>query len=128
MEFYKNSYGDEFDKDKFISLQSLMKYTKGRWKSEKQANFLMKQWCHNNEDLTEGHWIRKFVPDCAGRKFISVGGYVTQSHGARGHVPVTYLYEVDKQGVITRWRVRYERWSKGGYSPKSVEIDWSREN
>lgn len=127
MQWYTNSYGDEFDKDKFITLQSLMKSNKGQWKSEKQANFLMKKWCMDRADIDNGNWVATFVPDNAGKSYITVGGFITQSHGARGHVPVTYLYEVDSIGVVKRYRLRYERFSRGGYSPKSIEVDWNRE-
>ena len=125
MEFYTNSYGEELDKDKFITLQSLMKKNNGQWKSEKQAKFLLNRWTTKME-LSEC-WIGWNVPDYQGKKYIIVDGYTSFSHGkGRGQVPIGYLYEVDEKGVVKRYRVRYSRTSHAGYSLKSVEEDWSR--
>lgn len=127
MEFYRNSFGEEMDKEKFMSLQSLIKNNDGLWKSEKQGNFFSKKWTED-EDFVKDSWITTFEIAKAGMKYIIVDGFNSFGHGGgRGHRPITYLYEIDHAGIVARYRTRHTGdINKGGTSLKSVEEDWRR--
>lgn len=128
MKFYINSYGEEMDKEKFIGLQSLIKYNQGKFKSEKQAKFISFKWTKDNKDLeSQGHWVREWVKDYNPKlKYITVDGYTEYGHGhGLGHVRIEYLYEIDQLGVTKRYRLRFKRTGHGGTSIKSVEVDWT---
>jgi hypothetical protein len=124
MEFYRNDFGEEMQKDQFMSLQSLMKYNDGLWKSEKQGKFILSKW--TLKEIGEFHWVGKWIGEKEGHKYIVVDGFTQFDHGhGRGHVPITYCYEVDHAGIVARYRGRF--WRDGDSAGlKSVDKDWER--
>lgn len=125
MEFYVNDFGEEMGKDQFISLQSLIKRNEGLFKSEKQGNFIHKKW--TLKDLENRFWIGNNIEIKDHCKYILVEGYTEFSHGkGRGHVPITYLYEIDHAGILTRYRAKYRRYCNDGTEIKEVVKDWER--
>lgn len=131
MEFYKNGLGEDMGKERFMTLQGMIKRTNGQWRSVKQANYLSKAWRSNtrtNENITE-HFLDK---GCAlledGQYIIEVEGFVQySSYGGRGNVPIEYWYLMDDYGIVKRYRLRFGR--DGGFNwVKKVEVDWERDN
>lgn len=127
LKFYKNDYGQEMDKDKFMSLQSLIKNNDGLFKSDKQGRFILWKWTIDDlEEMGEGHWINNFIGVKEGHKYIVVDGFYSFSHGrGKGHRPASFCYEMDAHGVVARYKSRYTG-DGDSYSLKSVEKDWER--
>lgn len=125
MEFYKNYYGEEMDKDQFMSLQGLMK-SGGAFKSEKQAKFILWKWT-KDEQFVKDSWLTAHEVAREGFKYVLVDGFLEFGHGrGKGHRPVGYAYELDAVGVVARYRCRFTG-DGDSYSLKSVEKDWERE-
>jgi hypothetical protein len=126
MEFYRNSFGEEMGKEQFMSLQSLIKYNGGLFKSEKQGKFILWKWTW---DDVKDSWVDTFVGVRDGFKYVHVDGFLSFGHGGgRGHRPIGYLYELDALGVVRKFRTRHTGdINNGGSSLKSVDLEWERE-
>ncbi|UKL30051.1 hypothetical protein [Bacillus phage PK2] len=125
MEFYRNDYGEEMQKDQFMSLQSLIKNNDGLFKSEKQGKFIHWKWTLDDEFVKDS-WVSEYIDVREGHKYISIDGFLSFSHGkGKGHRRLSYTYEIDHAGITRRFRSRYTY--DGGWSGlKSVECDWER--
>ena len=123
------NWNSQFDEEKGKSLASLVKYNNGCFKSDKQANFISRWACNFrvNENIknTFANIGMELLED--GQYIIEVDASIRHAHG-RGVVPITYGYVMDKHGVLKKYRIRYSRTSDTGYSPKSVEYVWVRDN
>jgi hypothetical protein len=128
MEFYQNSFGEELDKDQFISLNALIKNNEGLFKTDKQGKFILWKWV-KSDDFVKTSWIATNEVAKEGFKYVVVDGFFSFSHGnGKGHRPATYLFELDSIGVVARYRGKYKCTDEAtsAYSLKEVVKEWER--
>jgi hypothetical protein len=125
MEFYRNDFGEEMQKDQFMSLQSLVK-NGGLWKSEKQGKFILWKWTLD-EEFVQDSWVSTHIDVREGHKYVSIDGFTSFGHGhGKGHRRMSYTYELDALGVTRKFRSRFTY--DGGWSGlNKVECEWERE-
>jgi len=107
------------------SLNSLCKYSNGKWKSEKQARFLLNQLdTYRNPDAA--HWASRYKPE---GHYVAV--LITHKLEAYGHREqskiryVAYFFLVDEIGVKARAKVKYDH-KKGGIVASSADETFLR--
>lgn len=133
-----NEYGEGL----FKTLQSLIKYNGGNFKSAKQAKFLEKQRAeHCDNDILKFWKFEKKHLLKKGEYAITIDGdYLYgsgEAHGrGRGRVPFCFVYIMDKHGVKRLHHLkfqahkfydeRYEVERVDGWSPVGNELKWER--
>lgn len=125
LKFYKNHYGEEIGKDRFKTLESLIKYNNGKFKSEKQAKFICNKWQIDPDIMAEPKsWVNLHVPETKGFVFVEIDGYYEFSHGnGKGHVPATILYKLDQNGIVTKYKGKHKRVGNGS-SLEQLIVVW----
>lgn len=143
MVFHNNPVYNEEIQNQYKSLQSLVKYNDGNFKSDKQAKFL-KTWASAKDNDVFDTWgfIKKedYLKD--GEYIISIDGWFEYGEGTkrgrgRANVPFTFLYIMDKHGVNRVYQLKYkahkeyDEWHEvdrvHGWSPVGYEVKWVRE-
>ena len=119
---------DSSDREEFIGLQSMIKYSCGYFKSIKQSRFFFKN-KNVNLDMTA-----EFAKSWYGIDFdpktqmvISVHGVYHWAHG-KGKVPMLYMYVFDRLGIVARYKIGGNGNLKDGWKPcaKKCKKEWYR--
>lgn len=127
-------FTSQADQDQFISLRGLVNKNQGRFKSEKQAQFLFKQATQiakQNGWTSEIHNQNFGVPIQADQAVIHVDA-LTQwaSYGSRSLVPTISVFVIDINGVVAQYKVSGSGNLREGWSPvpeKTKQV-WQRDN
>lgn len=125
------------DEDMSRSLNGLVKFNNGVWKSTKQRDFLLKlltpEYQQDPEQMKTLYGI-SFDPASGDRTVAVITGKISFGEGRRATRPVGWAYVLDDTGVKTKYKLRWkeERFgpNKRDYSmqldPSRVEIEWQR--
>lgn len=137
IEFLEENFGgfqfdSEHDKEKHITLASLAKGD-GRWKSEKQGNFL---YSHKNSPMTAHQtpelakqFFGVHVDPAKGEKHTMTSGYMNfGGYGGKALRPVTWVHVFDQHGLKRQYKLGYKGDMRKGTGPdpaKTKQI-WTR--
>jgi len=107
------------------SLNSLIKYNNGEWKSDRQAKYLLVQMRDRHQTPDALKWARR-------QKFFSKGMVVVpvvttiQGYGRQDPTKIRYsaqVFVLDGSGVVARYKFKYKHYS--AKNKASQGIDWS---
>ena len=124
------SFSTEFDSQTYVSMQSLIKTNEGCFKSLKQSNFLFNQYKKERSyDTVES--VKKFfgielnLDECV----VEVNAHVRWAdYGRKSFRPVTWMYVIDKYGVVAQYKLGYVGDTNSGTcpDPKKTTKLWER--
>lgn len=114
--------------NKFKSLQSLIKYNGGYFKSEKQSKFINDCWGYKRtkEDLKKFFGI---AIDDDTANIVEVDAEIVHSYKkGRSRIPYLLIYIIDDEGIVTCYRIHYFGNLKDGArpNPAKTELKWKR--
>lgn len=110
------------------SLMSLVNKNNGKWKSDKQANFMLDRHARIREVDTLKTCFGIIVDENA--YVIETSAFIQNAaYGSRGVIPYTHFFIVDEVGIVAVYRIRYRGNMRDGCSPntKKTECKWVRE-
>ena len=116
-------FSSEWDADANRTLGSLVKYSGGFFKSEKQASFILStfprdystKWTQETADFA----LRNFgIPLPEGTVMCMVSAYVRWvDYGAKSIRPVSWIYVLDSRGVVAQYKLGYVGDMRSGTAP-----------
>ena len=125
-------WGNDTDKDIFMSLKGLVNKNNGVWKSTKQRWFVTNKLIYPDDMRTNRGKCKDwygvdFDPD-DGEKFVTVDAVAVWAHGARGQVPVRYGFVIDDFGVKKYYKIGNKGNLRDGAQPdpKKTKLEWER--
>lgn len=109
------------------SLRSLAKYNNGKWKSEKQRDFMYRLSETTPQRLPEDYERLFGITRTPGTVLLETDGVLDIAKG-RGQVPYTVFFELDETGIVNIYRLRYKGHVDKGTAPdpERTELQWSR--
>lgn len=113
--------------EKFNSLQRLIKYNNGYFRSEKQAKFINECWGfkRTKEDLKKYFGIEVDTDV----NTVDVEAEIVHSYmKGRAVIPYTLIYIIDDEGIVACYRIHYFGNLKNGArpNPEKTELKWKR--
>lgn len=135
-------WASAMEEDKAKTMFSLIKYNGGRWKSEKQREFVRRVFVagYIDYDNPDEKGRCPLIPyedikgvgkiDVSNGQFaVYVEGFAQWSDmGGRGNQPVSFVFVCDQEGIVTQYRLRYKGNIRDGMrpDPKQTEVRWKR--
>jgi hypothetical protein len=127
------------DDERSKTLNSLIKYNNGLWKSAKQRDFLTSPKGIMGGEFPNGSQRRDFanlksffnvdIDDKKTQYVIDVGGWVSWAdYGSKSVKPFTYLFVLDNLGVVKKYKLKYYMPAKGSHQvdTKKTKLEWER--
>lgn len=120
---------DVYCKDEFISYSSLIKYSYGFFKSEKQAKFISK----SNSMRSDVDFLLSNFGIVVGKptnKVVTLSGTNSfAEYGSRGKIPYVVAFEFDEYGIVAKYKIGGNGNLRDGWSPnpKKCKKEWSRD-
>lgn len=112
--------------ERYKSLQALVKYNDGVFKSQKQAGFILNTWAQRMPSDLEQFFG---IPVDHGKKYAQVDGmYRWAAYGSRSLIPFWYIFELDDYGITRKWKVGAKGNLRDGASPdpEKVKLEFTR--
>lgn len=124
-------YSSTEEEDVGRNLGSLIKYSDGFFKSEKQAAFFKTARWSRIDRRTDKENLKNYfnVEIEDGQYAISVGGMMSWAdYGTNGYRPVTWYFVMDDLGVVRKYKLGYVGTLKSGTSPdpKKTKVEFER--
>lgn len=125
-------WGNDTDKDIFMSLKGLVNKNNGVWKSDKQRWFVTNKLIYPDDMRTNRAQVKDFFgvdidPD-DGESLVTVDATAVWAHGARGRVPVRYGFVIDEYGVKRFYKIGNKGNLRDGAAPdpSKTKLEWTR--
>lgn len=107
------------DADKYSSLNRLIKFNNGFFKSAKQSKLF------NERMTTECSWFSNLGIDIADKKIIHVCAYVRWvDYGIKSFRDVDWIFLIDEFGIVSQYKIGF---SAGAPDPKKIQLLFSRD-
>lgn len=125
-------FSTDFDRDTYITLTSLVKHNDGKFKSYKQAKFLVDRFSRIYTNMgwsTETAKTYFNVSMTEGQVLVQVQAYAQwANYGARSIRPVTWMFVVDQAGVVAQYKLGYMGDLRSGTSVdvNKTQLMWQR--
>ena len=112
------------------TLQTLVKYNNGFWKSEKQRDYLVKMAdaygdLHSDREASLANFgVDHDLPLLYIEHQIRFADY-----GARSYRRVGWMFAFDDQGIVAKWRIRFNfdnATTRSWPAPEKTEQEWAR--
>jgi hypothetical protein len=121
------NYDNQYEQDKYISLQGLINKNNGFFKSEKHSKFVRRHEDIRSDADNVKKWYGIDMP--AGTVLQSVSGYYRfASYGSRSVVPGLIFFAIDEYGVVAKNKVGGKGNGADGWrpDPAKCKVIWER--
>ena len=126
-------WGNDTDKDIFMSLKGLVNKNNGVWKSTKQRWFVTNKLIYPDDMRTNRGKCKEwfgvdFNPD-DGEKFVTVDAIARwAAYGSKSQVPVRYGFVIDDYGVSKYYKIGNKGNLRDGAQPdpSKTKLEWER--
>lgn len=121
---------DDTERDKYRTMQSLIKFNAGKFKSDRQAAFIKHKWAELRSSFDLKEYFGVDIKDGSALVVFAEGIIQHSIYGGRSRIPYTVLYVLDNEGIVSSWRLHYNGnlAERAAPNPSRTELLWQRDS
>jgi len=111
------SYFSDADQQQFMSLRGLVKHNGGKWKSEKQAKFMLSKGRRDYDFLKSN-----FGLDATADQSVHLISAFFKAPGKKIALPYHVAFIVDLTGIVKQWKINTKEVNPGQWVPNPADL------